>query len=388
MLLNTYYNGIEIHRREKIILAKFLAPHRVLSTCRAVGGMQEGLEYVYNHQSCEPIGHTVGLPESMLYDPQEYRRLICGIHKIPAEKAATMGTAANMRNAAIVSETFRELEVVSICTGGVETNGGRVGDPASVYEHEKGFEKLGREEPNPEHGTINTMVFINKELTPGSMVRVVVTATEAKTAVLQELAVNSRYSDGLATGTGTDQILVASMCETGVALTSAGKHSKLGELIGKSVFRAVKRTLAMQNGLTPERQRSSLIHLERFGATEETMIAEISRYLMPETQRLFRKNFIGVDRDSVVVAAVAACVHLRDKIVWGILPESCWSEILSSHAAQIAAAVSGKYDHLPNYRARLAPLQGTTTNAAFLELIYHALALGFREKWDIYDRAP
>ncbi len=31
-------------------------------------------------------------------------------------------------------------------------------------------------------------------------------ATEAKTAAFQELSVNSRYSDGLAIGTGTDQI--------------------------------------------------------------------------------------------------------------------------------------------------------------------------------------
>ena len=33
-------------------------------------------------------------------------------------------------------------------------------------------------------------------------VRAVMTATEAKTAALQELALSSRYSDGLATGTG------------------------------------------------------------------------------------------------------------------------------------------------------------------------------------------
>ena len=392
MLLNTYYNGIEIHRQEKIILVKFLAPHRVLSTCRAAGGMQDGLEYVYNHQSCEPTGHTTGLPQCMHHDPREYRRLISGLHGIPAERTATLGTAANMHNAAIISEKFRDLEVLSICTGGVETNGGRAGDPATVYEDEDGFEKLDQDDgilsgvEGPEHGTINTMVFINKELTPGAMVRVVVTATEAKTAVLQELAVNSRYSDGLATGTGTDQILVASMCNTGKPLTSAGNHSKLGELIGKSVFQAIKRTLALQNGLIPERQCSARIHLERFGATRENMLAGIGHWLTPETHRLFTENFPCIDRDPVTVAAVAAFVHLKDKITWGILPESCWPDIMGSYAAQIAAAVSGKYDRLPTYREQLAPLQEMLTNKAFLKLVCQAIALGFREKWDIYSK--
>ena len=35
MLIETYYEGVEIHREEKIIYAKFIQPHQVLSTCRA-----------------------------------------------------------------------------------------------------------------------------------------------------------------------------------------------------------------------------------------------------------------------------------------------------------------------------------------------------------------
>jgi hypothetical protein len=54
MLIEIYYNGVEIHREEKMICAKFIRPHRVLSTCRAAGGLQDGLWHIYNHQSCEP----------------------------------------------------------------------------------------------------------------------------------------------------------------------------------------------------------------------------------------------------------------------------------------------------------------------------------------------
>ena len=73
-------------------------------------------------------------------------------------------------------------------------------------------------------GTINTILCINKELTHGAMVRSVMMATEAKTAALQEL--NSCYSNGFATGTGTDQIAVACTLTEKSPLTSAGKHSK------------------------------------------------------------------------------------------------------------------------------------------------------------------
>ena len=176
-----------------------------------------------------------------------------------------MGTAANMNNAAFACERFRDLQVVAVVTGGVEGNAGRAGDPAAVVETADGFEKLPPAARGPGPGTINSMVLINKPLIAGAMARTIMTATEAKSAALQELVVNSRYSDGLATGTGTDQIAVAAMQTDEPPLTSAGKHAKLGELIGLAVKAAVKQTLANQNNLTPAGQCSAKIHLQRFG---------------------------------------------------------------------------------------------------------------------------
>lgn len=43
MLLGTYYKGVEIHRVDKIVYARFLVPHRVISTCPAAGGVREDL---------------------------------------------------------------------------------------------------------------------------------------------------------------------------------------------------------------------------------------------------------------------------------------------------------------------------------------------------------
>ncbi|MDR2549784.1 MAG: adenosylcobinamide amidohydrolase [Desulfobulbus sp.] len=381
MRIDTFYQGVEIHREDKIIYARFLKPHEVLSTCRVAGGLRPDLHYLYNHQSCEPAGHCHRLPSMTYRDPAAYRRAVCAQHGLPDEDCATLGTAANMRNACIAVHSFRDLTVAAVCTGGVEGNAGRAGDPASVAETADGFERLPPATVVPGPGTINTMLFIDKPLIPGALVRCIMTATEAKTAVLQELAVNSRYSDGLATGTGTDQIGVAAMCGDGPALTSAGKHAKLGELIGLAVAEAIKGTLARQNNLTPAGQCSVKIHLERFGITRAALLDGVCALLDHEQAELLRHNFHAIERDPLTVAAIAALAHLKDKIAWGVLPQACWSEIMASFGVQTACAVSGDYGRLDEYRRRLAPDRTATGNSDFIALACRALALGFADKW-------
>ncbi len=381
MLLETLYGHVEVERREKIIIVRFLSPHRIISTCRCDGGISEEKTYIYNHQGCEPHGrHMKSFPGTNPLEPSEFRRFVCERHGLPPEECATLGTAANMNNAAVVSERFRELEVAAVVTGGVETNAGRAGDPASCYEHDGVYESLNQE-ALPQEGTINTIVCINKELTSGALVRTVMTAAEAKTAALQELAVNSRYSDGLATGTGTDQIAVACMLGTGVPLAGAGKHVKLGELIGRVVKTAVKKALELQNEMTPLSRCSSLVHVERFGTDETRMIEGIQGFLDAESARLLKENFSEIERDAVTVAAVAALVHLKDKLTWGVLPQGCAQEIMITYAGQIAATVSGKPEDAASFRGTLGSEKIILDNPGFLRLVFRAFALGFSNKW-------
>jgi len=382
MLITSYYDGVELYREQRTLYAKFIKPHRVLSTCRAAGGMQHNLQYLYNHQSCESRDHMRAVPPSAYKDPLAYREWVCEPLGLPAEQCATLGTAANMHNAAFVCEQFRDLQVIAVCTGGVETNAGRAGDYAAYYEHDGEFEKLPPTEAIPGPGTINTMIFISKPLTEGAQTRVIMTATEAKTAALQELAVNSRYSNQLATGTGTDQIGIATLVDDSqVPLTTAGKHSKLGELIGKAVYKATKQTLAQQNKLTPAGQRSAKIHLERFGVNRAQMQDKVASHLNEEDGVLFRKNFMAVQTDPLVVAAMAALVHLRDKMTWGVLPHSCSSEIMATYAAQLVCAISGDYPNMAAYRQQLAPQDLPLTDSQFVDLACEAMAIGFSKKW-------
>jgi len=380
MHLGTYYDGVELHRDDKMLYAHFLSPHRVLSTCPAAGGLRDDLEYLYNHQSCEPSGHYRPMHRLVSRDPEEYRRLVCEPYGLPGERCATLGTAANMRYAAIKEERYRDLTVVAVCTGGVETNAGGPGPPATVYELNGAYEPVSGAKP-VHHGTINTLLFINHELTAGAMACALMTATEAKTGALQELAVNSRYSDGLATGTGTDQIGIAARLNTGMALAGAGKHCVLGELIGRTVHDAIIETLNLQNGLTPERQRSTVHHLERFGATRDRFIEQISEHLEKDKAELLRQNFGVIERDPLVVAAVAALVHIRDKVIWQILPGGCVPELWATYGAQIASAVSGDYRRLPDYRTVLANEKYAESNDDLVRLTAQAIALGFFDKW-------
>lgn len=393
MLLETFYNGIEVHRNEKIIVVRFLAPHRVISTCRANGGLRDDLDLIFNHQSCEPTGHTRKSHTMAVHEPRVYLRQICSQHEF-SENCASLGTAANMNCAAVESEIFRDLEVVAICTGGVETNAGRAGDPASVCEESGRFmpvsgtisqsekEKCVAAEARGDGGTINIIVCINRKLTPGAMVRSVMTATEAKTAVLQELNVNSRYSQGLATGTGTDQIAVASVLTGEPPLTSAGKHSKLGELIGLTVKKAVAGTLSLQNGMSPQSRCSTMVHIERFSTDTQAVEVGIRKYLATDSGELLSRNFECIDRDPITVAAVAALVHLRDKLCWQILPESCVPEIFSTYGAHLAAAVSGKYERFMSYKGRLNDRRFSLEDTAFVDFICFCMAMGFEEKWE------
>ena len=375
------YDGIEIHRNEKIIYVNFLVPHRVISTCRVNGGLRDDLEGIVNHQSCEPSGHDRKTLRSTAENPFDYLKPVCEKHELSLEKRAFLGTAANMNNAAVESQKYRGLEVVAVSTGGVEINAGRAGDPAVVYEKDGKFISAKGEVDEP-HGTINTIIIINKELTHGAMVRSLVTAAEAKAVALQELAVNSRYSCGLATGTGTDQVGIASRLTGEIPLTGAGKHVKLGELIGLTVKKSIKRTLALQNSLTPQSQCSAKIHLERFGIDKKSMREKICGFLDEEQSKLLENNFENINRDSVTVAATVALVHLRDKIAWGILPENCLPEIFSSYGAQLSASVSGKFERIGYYRECLSQEQMGISSHTFINFICKSFALGFNEKWE------
>ena len=380
MLLKKFQDWIEIHREEKIIIVKMLEPCTSISTCRIGGGFRDELTFACNHQCCEPRDHLDFVDSTIIDDPEAYHKSICDYYDLPANRTAILETAANMNNAAIETEQFRDLEVTAICTGGVECNSMAAGDPAAVYERDGCFEIIDANDV-PHAGTINLMLFINHRVSPVALVDCVMTATEAKAAVLRELGIYSRYSDSMATGTGTDQILVASRGESGLILSSAGKHTKLGELVGLVSLKALRETLIWQNSLSPNVQCSCLTHLGPLCMDERAFCEGVGRFLTSEQAALFTKNLASIDLDPPTVAALAALIHVRDKCLWGVLPAACVKEMLVAQGAMVAAAVSGKFRELPTFVQKLSFEDVSVDAQGFAAFVYRSFALGFDAKW-------
>ena len=319
--------GDVAYRYDKSIVLVFSGSRKVLSTSLYNGGYHEDFEAVFNRDMTQGSGMPC---ESFAPTYVESMKIVAERLGLAPELTSGMGTAAHMENASIVSRSYKELTVTAIVTGGVETNGGRVGDPASYY---KTAEK--------NCGTINIMLVIDADLPPGILARALVTCTEAKTAALQELMAPSRYSTGLATGSGTDQTIVVANSESPLFFEGAGKHSKLGELIGLAVMAAVKEALKKQSGLTPAQQHDLLRRLRRFGVTEEALW---QRYKEEAgANALIKAQFIAALEKMTAVPALfplgVLFIHLYDEHLWGLLEKEETWEAAEKLLKEMAAAL-------------------------------------------------
>ncbi len=91
-------------------------------------------------------------------------------------------------------------------------------------------------------GTINTVCIVSRPLSEEAFVEAIALAAEARTAAVLEAQVPSRRSDRLATGTGTDCIVIAAP-DAPAEERYAGKHTLLGALLGAAVREATGRAL-------------------------------------------------------------------------------------------------------------------------------------------------
>ncbi len=312
MLLCTLSTGDTVHRYDKRMVVRFEEPRKVLSTSILNGGYREDLKAVYNHD-CS----TSNNKECTMRAPtfEEHMRLETQDLGFVPETVTGMETAVQMENVAINICKYENLTVTALVTGGIEVNGGRVGDPTENF-----LPVDKRMLPQP--GTINIMLVIDADLPPGIMARALVTCTEAKTAAIQELMAGSNYSNGLATGSGTDQTSVIANPASDLYFEGAGKHSKLGELIGCAVKPAVKEALFRQTGLSPQMQHSVLRRLKRFGVNEDILW---QKYLAGNGNNGVKSQFMEclsqLDRDQQLVTYTSLYVHLLDQFLWELLSE-------------------------------------------------------------------
>ena len=214
----------------KTLIIEFKKPLSLVSTLE---GQRDGIVCVGNHYfppPCWNIIYARGL--------KKIRKRVCKVINSDEGTTSFLFTGADMDNLAIRHERFRDMEVYALVTAGVRSNALRMSADIGRYY---------------ELGTINIIILTNMKLTHRAMTRAIISATEAKTAALNDLDIRSSETPMLnqATGTGTDNIIVVQ--GEGVTIDNAGGHSKMGELIARAVYAGVQEAIFKQNGIIRKR---------------------------------------------------------------------------------------------------------------------------------------
>ena len=362
-----------LRRGGRFLVAEMSRQHRVLSTSAHLGGQRDDLRFLANHQSCQANGDESRIAAIVQAGPVAYHRRVCEEADIDPDETALMGTAANMAYAAHRWATFEDLRVDAVVTAGVSGNAARAGDPAQWHESDEGWQQV-----SCSTGTINTILILNCPVTEAALARAVVTMTEAKSAALSALAIPSKYSPNIATGTGTDQFCLAAPIDSKrKAKESTSPHSKLGELIGGAVKGAVMEALRWQNGLEPSSTRSLFHALGRFGMTEEQAMRRLAELLPEDRYSLLTKNRNDVFFEPGAAAAAYGFAAVLDRIAGGTLPAGMASEALRQQAACLACALAARPEEWVGFRSQLAESSGDPVELALL-----AIALGWKTKWN------
>lgn len=343
MKIRTLSCGDELHKYKKSLVLYFRGKRRVVSTGLNHGGCREDLQAVFNNDGNPGPGMEFRM-RAPTY--REHLDIIAAEDLgLDPEKCTGFCTAASMDNAAIQTMEQEYFTVTAIVTGGIEGNGARIGDPASYTEIP---ETIQTDAVRP--GTINIILHIDADLPHGTLTKAMVSCAEAKAAAIQELLAVSRYSRGLATGSGTDGIIVVCNPESGNTLTDAGHHSLLGEAIGRTVKKAVKEALERQTGLNPQKQHDIIRRMDRFGVTSDTLWAlyrsdlksrDVPSERQPEKMSAsdghmsglsaglpryeFENRLDRLKQDDMLVTYTSLYAHLLDQLDWGLLgPEEAW----------------------------------------------------------------
>lgn len=287
--------GDRVYIYENSIVVEFGVCRNGISTSELNGGYKKNFKIAFNHYLSQ---ENIDFLEN--HSIKDYLIRQSGILGIDSKFTTGLLTSAQMENACVVTKQYRNLEVSAITTAGVRVNASRVGDSASYYEENGDFQF--------DVGTINVIILTNVCLGPGTLANGLVTATEAKTVALSNLRIPSQFSNGFATGTGTDGIAIFSNSESDNMLSNAGKHSKLGELIAKCVIESISEAIKRQVWITKESQCSVLARLRRYDLDINEFYDDI------DNKEEFVKSLQVAARKQENVALTTSVLHLIDEV--------------------------------------------------------------------------
>ncbi len=326
----------QVHRTLVVDLAE---PMAVVSTLE---GPRTGITTVGNHGLPPPSWH-LGL--------EDMRRLALGVLGLDPETTALLFTGADLANLSVQRRSFRDITVVALVTAGVRSNAVRTSrDEGRYYEP----------------GTINTVLLTNTRLSARAMTRAVVTATEAKTAALQDLDVRSTYRprQWQATGTGTDNVIVVE--GRGVAIDNAGGHTRMGQLIAEAVYAGVREAVLRQNALAPGRSVLVRLHERRISPYGLVRTLGTGDPAGPRERLSALEQLLLTPRYAGFVEGALALADAADR---GLVTDTAWFE---DRCRAVASEIAGR--PVP----RLEPLADDPDLPPVLRSALDALLTGIR----------
>jgi adenosylcobinamide hydrolase len=208
---------------QNALVVSFAAPARVLSWAVLNGGFCAA-DHVINRHVSDSDQWFCAEPERWL----EESACRLGLQGT----VVALATAVEMKKLVEVSFSAGGNGVTCFATVGC-SNALSVGDPASVV--------IEQTAPSPLH-TINMIIVIQPGISDEALVEAIQVATEGRVRALYEAGIQSSLSNLAATGTGTDCIAVVSLGNGRERY--CGKHTRLGELIGRAAYTAVEKGIA------------------------------------------------------------------------------------------------------------------------------------------------
>lgn len=221
-----------------------------------------------------------------------------GVH----ENYLAMITAAKIANRQHVAKSDGDIAVNVVATAGASHG-------------ESAGEKIDADHLD---GTINIIVVINGNPTDSCLVAAFVTATEAKTAALNDLDIRSRYSGLAATGTITDSLSVATT-NTGPVIELGGPASKLGQLVASCVREAVREAVKKQDGTLPSRSVPSRLKARHLSV--EKLASELSKIRsLKADEKTLKAKLNAVFSNPLYASFLLAAAELDDNVKKGAVP--------------------------------------------------------------------
>ena len=272
------------------------------------------------------------------------------------ERVVFQTTSASMDNAVIGDKiTSGGIDVSVSITAGIKHNAGRSGDPAVYDESEAGTRGIS--------GTVIMILAIDADLSDAAMLQAMLLATEAKSCVIQEMQVRSRYSQGLATGSGTDQVVIISNKSSSEKIETLDRTSSMARSISDVISDNLRTAFAKQSGMVPASQWEPLEQLARIGVDADRIRMEMC---FDATMRELEQAVERLRTDRFTTTLASAVINIHDDIARGLATQEegmalakdiCTKSILEENSDPVVALRLRDMETIPDLLSYVAALK-------------------------------